>query len=45
MSSAATVAPAWAAAHEDTGNHALVWQMKEDKEKFLAGVRKRWAAR
>jgi len=35
----------WAAAHEDTGNQALVRQMKADKEKFLAGVRQRWAAR
>ena len=35
----------WAAAHEDTGNQVLVRQMKEDKEKFLAGVRKRWADR
>jgi DNA-binding HxlR family transcriptional regulator len=35
----------WAAAHEETGNQPLVRQMKEDKEKFLAGVRKRWAAR
>ena len=35
----------WAAAHEDTGNQALVRQMKEDKEKFLAGVRQRWAGR
>jgi DNA-binding HxlR family transcriptional regulator len=34
----------WAAAHEDTGNQALVRQMKEDKKKFLAGVRQRWAA-
>jgi DNA-binding HxlR family transcriptional regulator len=34
----------WAAAHEDTGNQALVRQMKEDKKKFLAGVRERWAA-
>jgi DNA-binding HxlR family transcriptional regulator len=33
----------WAAAHEDTGNEALVRQMKKDKEKFLAGVRQRWA--
>jgi DNA-binding HxlR family transcriptional regulator len=33
----------WAAAHEDTGNQALVRQMKEDKKKFLAGVRQRWA--
>ena len=35
----------WAAAHEDTGNQALVRQMKEDKQKFLAGVRQRWASR
>ena len=34
----------WAAAHEDTGNQALVRQMREDKEKFLAGVRQRWAS-
>jgi len=34
----------WAAAHEDTGNQALVRLMREDKEKFLAGVRERWAA-
>jgi len=33
----------WAAAHEDTGNQALVRQMREDKEKFLAAVRQRWA--
>ncbi len=33
----------WAAAHEDTENQALVRQMQEDKEKFLAVVRKRWA--
>jgi DNA-binding HxlR family transcriptional regulator len=35
----------WAAAHEDTGNQALVRQMREDKEKFLAGIRQRWAKR
>ena len=35
----------WAAAHEDTGNQALVRHMRADKEKFLAGVRQRWAAR
>jgi DNA-binding HxlR family transcriptional regulator len=34
----------WAAAHEETGNQALVQQMRADKEKFLAGVRQRWAA-
>jgi DNA-binding HxlR family transcriptional regulator len=33
----------WASAHEDTGNQALVRQMKADKQKFLAGVRQRWA--
>src|ERR1700731_1959877 len=33
----------WAAGHEDTGNQALVQQMRADKEKFLAGVRERWA--
>jgi DNA-binding HxlR family transcriptional regulator len=35
----------WAAAHEETGNQALVRQMKEDKKKFLAEVRQRWADR
>jgi DNA-binding HxlR family transcriptional regulator len=34
----------WAAAHEDTGNQALVRQMRADRRKFLAGVRQRWAA-
>ena len=33
----------WAAAHEDTGNQPLVRQMRADKEKFLAGVWRRWA--
>jgi DNA-binding HxlR family transcriptional regulator len=33
----------WAAAHEDTGNQALVRLMRTDKEKFLAGVRERLA--
>jgi len=32
----------WAAAHEETGNQPLVRLMREDKEKFLAGVRRRW---
>ena len=32
----------WAAAHEDTGNQALVRQMRKDKEKFMAEVRERW---
>jgi DNA-binding HxlR family transcriptional regulator len=35
----------WAAAHEDTGNQALVRLMREDKEKVIAGVRERWADR
>src|SRR5271154_6977448 len=35
----------WAAGHEDTGNQALVRQMRKDKAKFLAGVRERWADR
>jgi DNA-binding HxlR family transcriptional regulator len=33
----------WAAEHEDTGNQALVQLMQQDKKKFLAGVRQRWA--
>jgi DNA-binding HxlR family transcriptional regulator len=33
----------WAAGYEDTGNQALVKLMRADKEKFLAGVRERWA--
>lgn len=33
----------WAAAHEETGNQPLIQQMRKDKEKFLAGVRQRWA--
>ena len=33
----------WAAAHEDVGNLALVRQMREDKEQFIAAVRQRWA--
>jgi DNA-binding HxlR family transcriptional regulator len=32
----------WAAAHEDTGNQALIQQMRQDKQKFIAGVRQRW---
>src|SRR5437016_11324663 len=35
----------WAAAHEETGNQTLVRLMRADKEKFLAGVRERWANR
>jgi DNA-binding HxlR family transcriptional regulator len=33
----------WAAAHEETGNQALVKLMRDDKEKFLVGIRERWA--
>jgi DNA-binding HxlR family transcriptional regulator len=33
----------WAAAHEKTGNQALVRLMREDKEKFLVGIRQRWS--
>jgi DNA-binding HxlR family transcriptional regulator len=32
----------WAAAHEDTGNQALVHEMQADKAKFLAKVRAHW---
>ena len=35
----------WAAAHEKTGNQPLVRLMREDKEKFLAGIRQRWSTR
>jgi DNA-binding HxlR family transcriptional regulator len=35
----------WAAAHEDTGNQALVQQMRENKEKFMTRVRQRWVSR
>ena len=34
----------WAAAHEDTGNQALVRLIRKDKQHFLAGVRKLWSA-
>src|SRR5437764_10655880 len=33
----------WAAAHEDTGNQALVRQIQQDKEKFLNAAWQRWA--
>jgi DNA-binding HxlR family transcriptional regulator len=32
----------WAARHEETGNQALVRQMRTDKEQLLASVRQRW---
>jgi DNA-binding HxlR family transcriptional regulator len=34
----------WAAAHEETGNQALVRLMKKDKVKFLAEIRQRWTS-
>jgi DNA-binding HxlR family transcriptional regulator len=34
----------WAAAHEETGNQALVRLIRKDKEHFLDQVRKRWSA-
>ncbi len=33
----------WAAAHEDTGNQALVRQIQKDKQQFMNAVRQRWA--
>jgi DNA-binding HxlR family transcriptional regulator len=33
----------WAAKHEETGNQALVQQMRTAKEQLLASVRQRWA--
>ena len=33
----------WAAAHEETGNQALIRLMRKDKEHFLAEIRKRGA--
>jgi DNA-binding HxlR family transcriptional regulator len=35
----------WAAAHEDTENQALIRQIENDKQQFLAAVRQRWAAK
>jgi DNA-binding HxlR family transcriptional regulator len=35
----------WAARHEKTENQALVQQMRNDKEQFLAAIRQRWAER
>jgi DNA-binding HxlR family transcriptional regulator len=33
----------WAAAHENTGNQALVKQLQKDKEQLIAAMRQRWA--
>jgi len=32
----------WAAAHEETGNAALVRMMRKDKKDFLEGIRVSW---
>lgn len=32
----------WAARYEQTGNQALVREMRSDKEKLIASVRQRW---
>ena len=32
----------WAARHEETGNQALVRQIRTDKEQLLSSVRQRW---
>ena len=34
----------WAAAHEETGNEALVKELQKDKQGFIAAVQQRWAA-
>jgi DNA-binding HxlR family transcriptional regulator len=34
----------WAAAHEESGNQALVRQMQKDKQQFIAEIRERCAA-
>jgi DNA-binding HxlR family transcriptional regulator len=33
----------WAGKHEETENRPLIRLMQKDKEKFTAGIRKRWA--
>jgi DNA-binding HxlR family transcriptional regulator len=35
----------WASKHENTGNQALIQQMRKDKGKVIAEVRERWAKR
>ena len=35
----------WASKHENTGNQALIQQMRKDKDKVIADVRARWANR
>jgi DNA-binding HxlR family transcriptional regulator len=34
----------WAAAHEDTGNPALIRLIKKDKQKFISEVHARWSS-
>jgi DNA-binding HxlR family transcriptional regulator len=34
----------WAGKHEETENRPLIRLMQKDKEKFLAGIRQRWAS-
>jgi DNA-binding HxlR family transcriptional regulator len=33
----------WASRHEETGNQALIRQMRTDKDQLLASVQQRWA--
>lgn len=33
----------WAARHEETGNQALVRDLRADKEKVITAVRQKWA--
>lgn len=33
----------WAAHHEETGNKALVRQIRQDKDRFVSAIRARWA--
>jgi DNA-binding HxlR family transcriptional regulator len=33
----------WAAAHENTGNQALVREMQKDKQQFIKQIRQTWA--
>lgn len=34
----------WAGAHEQTENQALIRLMRKDKQRFIAEIRRRWAA-
>jgi DNA-binding HxlR family transcriptional regulator len=35
----------WAALHENTGNQALIREMRKDKDQVIAGARERWLKR